>query len=445
MAQHLAMTDSELLRRYDQQHDSRAFTELAQRHIDLVYATARRIVNGDTHTAEDVTQQVFVDLARKAPALLGHPCLAGWLHACTRFNAMNTVRRERRRVTREQGVEAMNQPSCPPDWGRIWPVIDDALGELDERDRHFVLLRFFRQESFATIAQQFQTTENTVQKAVGRALDALNASLNRRGITSTSAALSLVLSQATSAAPGTLLPTVLNAALAGAGWGAATALGVVKLGGAMVFAAGLAMGVGYWTGVQRQLAINVNEAAGQEQRHRAEIQQLQQRVIEEKRRTASAEAETSSLLVAIERARVEQQQRAVAAANRPPPTAVTQPSSQQYSLRPGDTAARIARRYGLKTAELASMNPGINWARLRAGQTIDLPPGAVLQPEQAPAPVPAPGPLPDLSAAAEYTVREGDSLADIMMAAHVGIDDIRRLNPGFELSSLSTGQKIRLR
>jgi DNA-directed RNA polymerase specialized sigma24 family protein len=61
------MTDTgELLRRYEQEGSEQAFSEVVQRHIDLVYSTAARRVGGDISIAEDITQLVFVDFARKA-------------------------------------------------------------------------------------------------------------------------------------------------------------------------------------------------------------------------------------------------------------------------------------------------------------------------------------------------------------------------------------------
>ena len=48
--------DAELLRRYAVEHSEAAFTELIQRHVNLVYSAALRLVNGDVHRAQDVTQ-----------------------------------------------------------------------------------------------------------------------------------------------------------------------------------------------------------------------------------------------------------------------------------------------------------------------------------------------------------------------------------------------------
>src|SRR4051812_25180383 len=185
------MKDSELLSRFVQDRDQATFAELVRRHVDLVYAAALRHVSGDRHRAEDVAQEVFIDLARKAPGLVDHPCLAGWLYASTRFTAINTVRREQRRTHREKEADVMPESSNVPEhsWEQIRPLIDDALQELDEEDRQSVLLRFFGQQSFVAIGEQLGLSENAVQKRVSRALDRLSTVLAQRGVTSTSAAL----------------------------------------------------------------------------------------------------------------------------------------------------------------------------------------------------------------------------------------------------------------
>ncbi|MDQ5980546.1 MAG: hypothetical protein QG602_3523, partial [Verrucomicrobiota bacterium] len=126
--------DSTLLRRYAENRSEGDFAELVRRHLNLVYSAALRQVNGDAHLAQDVTQLVFTDLARKAAALAHRPVLAGWLFTSTRFAAAKLVRGESRRRSREQEAELM-QPSDPTgalDWERVRPVLDEALAELNE-------------------------------------------------------------------------------------------------------------------------------------------------------------------------------------------------------------------------------------------------------------------------------------------------------------------------
>ena len=72
-------TDSQLLRCYAQDRSEAAFAELVHRHVNFVYSAAHRMVC-DPHHAEDVTQGVFVALAKSAGPLAERPVLAGWLH-----------------------------------------------------------------------------------------------------------------------------------------------------------------------------------------------------------------------------------------------------------------------------------------------------------------------------------------------------------------------------
>ena len=100
--------DSELLRRYAEKKSQDAFAELVRRRIGLVYAVAVRQCGGDAHLAEDVTQKVFADLARKAAELAGRPVLSGWLYRSAQFAASDVVRGERRRRAREEENHIMN-------------------------------------------------------------------------------------------------------------------------------------------------------------------------------------------------------------------------------------------------------------------------------------------------------------------------------------------------
>jgi RNA polymerase sigma factor (sigma-70 family) len=187
-------SDSVLLARYAGAGDEAAFAELVRRHLGLVYHVAVRQTGGQAHVAEEVAQVVFTRLARKAGALAGHQALAGWLHTATRHVAHETLRAERRRRAREQEVAIMEEnPERGHGGGAVWaelrPVIDEALGALDERDREAVLLRYFAGLSHAAVGARLAVSENAARMRVERALEKLQVQLARRGVTSTAAAL----------------------------------------------------------------------------------------------------------------------------------------------------------------------------------------------------------------------------------------------------------------
>lgn len=217
-------SDAELLRAYADGKSEPAFRELVARHLGLVYGVALRQCGGDAHLAADVTQRVFTALARKARALTGLPVLGGWLHRSTQFAASDTVRAERRRRAREQQASAMHDPTASAardaDWQKLAPVLDRAIGELTAADRDAIALRYFENRPFAEIGRALRLTEDAARMRVDRALDKLRHQLARRGITSTAAALGLVLAQSAGAAvPAGLLASVTSASLAGAAAG----------------------------------------------------------------------------------------------------------------------------------------------------------------------------------------------------------------------------------
>ncbi len=227
------LDDATLLRRYAENRSEGDFAELVRRHLNLVYSAALRQVNGDTHLAQDVSQLVFTDLARKAATLAGHRVLAGWLFTSTRFAAAKLVRGEHRRRTREQEAPLMQEqdPTAALDWERVRPVLDEALAEMDERDREAILLRYLEGCDFAQVGAKLSLTDNAARMRVDRAVDKLRGLLARRGVTSTATALSLALAnQAIVAAPAGLAATVTGAALAGTSTAAAvTFMSLTKL------------------------------------------------------------------------------------------------------------------------------------------------------------------------------------------------------------------------
>jgi RNA polymerase sigma factor (sigma-70 family) len=229
----LMSEDAELLRQYATDRSEAAFTELIQRQVDLVYSAALRLMNGDVHRAQDVTQQVFSELARQAKRLTRHPALAGWLYTTTRLMALRAARTEQRRKAREQEANAMNEllrESGPEqDWKHLGPVLEDAMHELGEKDRLAVLLRFFQNKSLKEVGLALGLSENAARMRVERALDKLRAQLAQKGVTSTAAALALLLAgNAVSATPAGFVATLSSASFASAAAGTGTALTLLK-------------------------------------------------------------------------------------------------------------------------------------------------------------------------------------------------------------------------
>lgn len=224
------MTDDvELLRRYVREGSDEAFGELVQRHLGFVYAVARRQVGGRGDLAEEVAQAVFTDLARKAPGLLNHPALLGWLFRSARWSAANLLRSERRRAQRETAAAAMqenpDETEAPIDWTRVGPVVDEALADLNERDRDAVLLRYVQDLNFSEIGRRLRVGEDGARSRVNRALEKLRVNLTRRGISSTAAALIVGLQQSSAvAAPAGLAAKISTASLAASAAGSGSLL-----------------------------------------------------------------------------------------------------------------------------------------------------------------------------------------------------------------------------
>src|SRR5579864_32161 len=133
--------DQQLLAEFARTHSEAAFAGLVTRHINLVYSTALRFA-GNPHAAEEISQAVFIILARKAPGLKRGVVLSGWLYQTARLTAANFLKQENRRQRREHEAymqSTLNTPEAPA-WEEIAPLLDEAMGDLGETDRNAVVL-----------------------------------------------------------------------------------------------------------------------------------------------------------------------------------------------------------------------------------------------------------------------------------------------------------------
>ncbi len=339
------MTDDiALLRRYADNSADDAFAELVRRNVDFVYATAFRQLR-NTHRAEEATQTVFIDLARKAKTLCTRSDLNGWLYLATHYAARGMVRQEVRREARERKAamsdDILSDATASPDWEKLRPVIDVALRDLEETDRSVLLLRFFRDYSFSHVGRAVGITEDAARKRVERALDKLHVALARRGVTSTAAALATAFAnQPLVAAPAALAGSATSAALSGAAAGMASAgilgfMSATKLAiGVTSAAAVLTVGFGLR---ERHVAQEREEAA---QAASAQVERVTKESDDLRRQVAGAERDRAEILrLQAEVARLQSELSAKAA---PPAKAVSSVAASEQQNMMGHNLRQIA-------------------------------------------------------------------------------------------------------
>lgn len=207
--------DIELVRLFSRDDSEAAFAELVRRHVNLVYSVALRFTH-DTGDAEDVTQAVFVILARKAAKLGPKTTLTGWLYETTRFTAMKLLRTKTRQQVREQEAylrSSLNEANPDEAWKQLAPALEEGMSTLSEKDRTLLALRFFENRSRAETAEILGIAESAAHKRVARAVEKLRGFFARRGIVLPAALLTAAISaHSVQAAPVALAHSVMAAA-----------------------------------------------------------------------------------------------------------------------------------------------------------------------------------------------------------------------------------------
>src|ERR1039458_299390 len=209
--------DIALLRQYAERNAESAFATLVEKYVNLVYSTALRSV-GNSHAAEEITQAVFIILARKARSLSQGTILSGWLYQTARLTAANFLRAEIRRQHREQEayMQSLLNELEPEVWPQIAPLLDAAMERLGEKDRHAVVLRYFENKNLREVGAALGASEDAAKMRVNRALEKLRKFFTKRGVTLSGTAIAgAVSANSVQAAPVDLVATVTAVAAKG--------------------------------------------------------------------------------------------------------------------------------------------------------------------------------------------------------------------------------------
>lgn len=189
----MTVNNTELLGQFVLNRSEEEFALLTSRYLDLVYSAALRQVRSPQN-AQDVTQSVFLELWKNAHKLKPDTILSSWLYCVTRRTAVDLIRSESRRKSREQtAVQIAELKSPDGSWDRIEPLLDEAMQSLTEAERNIILHRYFEKKSMQEVGEILEITADAAQKRVSRALDRLREFLCQKGVSVSAGGLASIL------------------------------------------------------------------------------------------------------------------------------------------------------------------------------------------------------------------------------------------------------------
>ncbi len=205
------MSDTELWQAWRERGDAEAFTTLVERHLDMVYATARRILR-NSHDAEDVAQDCFVTLLKGRVRVRGS--LGPWLHRVARHRSLDKIKGEVRRRGREHVYHDGQADADEAALDDTLAHIDAAIDALPADLREAVVGRFLEGKTNQALGAALGVGESTIRFRVTKGVDAIRARLEKNGVVLPVAALAAVLeSNLACAAPGALRQPIVKLAL----------------------------------------------------------------------------------------------------------------------------------------------------------------------------------------------------------------------------------------
>lgn len=194
--------DSALIQSFASSGDAEAFAEIVRRHASLVFATCRRILKDSDH-AEDAAQQTFFDLFKNPHSVRGS--LAGWLHSVGIRRSIDMIRRESRRAERESDYAQIVQ-AADSEWKEILDHVDEALEQVQEKDRVLLIEHFLEGRTQADLAESLGVSQATISRNLQTGVASLREKLRERGfIIPVSALLLLFEAESATSAPVSLL------------------------------------------------------------------------------------------------------------------------------------------------------------------------------------------------------------------------------------------------
>jgi RNA polymerase sigma-70 factor (ECF subfamily) len=171
-------SEIELLRQIGQ-GDRRSFEQLYERFSGVLFSIAYRMLNSQ-EAAEDVLQDVFVQIWKKAPMFdpnRGRPMT--WAVTLTRNKAIDLMRSAQRRSGLHETVQRETETfSRSKDHSlfdavasdEMWKMVRDAIAKLSKEQRQAIELAFFASMTQTEIAEHLNQPLGTVKARIRRGM-----------------------------------------------------------------------------------------------------------------------------------------------------------------------------------------------------------------------------------------------------------------------------------
>ena len=128
-----------LLRRFVDNGDAEAFSEIVRQHAGLVYGACLRVLE-DQNRAADAVQETFLQLIQNAGQITGS--VPSWLHRVATHKAIDILRRDSS-LRRRQAKYAAKKLRETNSWQDVSRYVDEGLTELDDQMREILFQHFF--------------------------------------------------------------------------------------------------------------------------------------------------------------------------------------------------------------------------------------------------------------------------------------------------------------
>jgi RNA polymerase sigma-70 factor (ECF subfamily) len=161
--------------------DTTAFDELVNRHVQVVYNLALRLV-GNVEDAWDLTQGTFLKAWRGIDGFDSRRRFFSWLYRIALNESLNLLRSRRPQEALDERIaDPSPSPAALADEHERQEAVHAALMDLDEGHRKVIVLRHFADLSYAELSDVFGVPQKTIKSRLFTARQMLGRILERRG------------------------------------------------------------------------------------------------------------------------------------------------------------------------------------------------------------------------------------------------------------------------